>query len=404
MVNMKKFLLIIIFLFQPANQYYCQSSQYKVFDFQKSLKVVHSNIFSGNIEFTLEPSSNTSLKGFVIDFILPDNLKLYKNVLLNGNKTKTSYFQTTHGKILNDRIIQFSYAADITEEKGLLIYFHVIPVLNDSGRIIARFRWVNENGNNQTDSLYTGMIYTQAPTLEKIIVNTTGRDAILKAKLKYSHDYDGYVPENSMYDLQFSNGSNTINITNPSLNIKSGPSTEYTVNGKITYANTTWAVTNQKIVIDGTITGEIVDSTKPPVVASTTNTLTFENSFHFGTGLTNGIFSDYSVSISLMKVKIVDYLLLSPSKISLYHSFKMNNTAITFGQELVIDNPLLEKTKFVIGLESGIILLQSKELFTAFTIGLEYAFDKKMSLQLFYKRHNNSVINSDLFLIFSRSF
>jgi len=402
-------LSICLLNFLLLSSLFCQIPGYDIYDFSQNKFIINSNLYGGKISFTLDPTKEAVLNDFVINFILPSNIKLYNKLLLKGNKTETSYFQTTHGKILNDSIIKFAYPI-ITKEKGLLIYFHVIPISTGEEKIKAIYSGSDTEGKTFIDTVYSGIISTSAPPIDKLVINKfSNAELKVNAKLKYEYDYDGYVPENSSFDLVFTNGDASNKVTSQQINIVPGTATEYTVNGKIAYENTTWEIVNQKLIINGKISTE--EAEKPKVIAASnssnqavTSIQSYSNSFQIGVGLTNAKFSEYSIGLGLMKYELSKQFSLTLSKLTLYHSFKRNKTSFTLGQELTVGNPFLDQLRFALGIEAGINLFQTKELVANFNFGLEYILNEKMSLKLIYKKHNNSAMKSDLFLTFNRAF
>jgi hypothetical protein len=404
MIKSTRLFLLIFFTY-----ILCQAQEFRVFDFQQNESLSYTSVYTNQIEFTLIPKENITLNDLVIRFQLPNNIKLYTNLLLNKSTTKTSYFQTTYGQIIDERNIQFSYPI-ITSEKGLLIYFHVVPFLSDTNnnRIIAELNWKNPDGANRSEKIESGIISSEAPPLEKLVVKKiSSSEYLLQANLKYEYDYSRPIPDDAIFNLEFTSGSTKIKNENPKITIHPGQPTEYIVNGKISYEGTIWDVKNEKIVLNGLLVSDEKKLDEKTTDKKMTDEITImpkDNYLNVGLSLYEGMANEFTTGLSALKIKLYEYLSIIPSKISVYHSFKLKTTSITFGPELEFKTPFTDDKLFIVfGVETGSVLFQNKEFFSLLNFGFTYKYDSHIYMQLLYKRHNNKIINSNLYFIISRA-
>ncbi|MEW6653868.1 MAG: hypothetical protein AB1394_10420 [Bacteroidota bacterium] len=284
--------------------------------------------------------------------------------------------------------------------------------MSDSENIIAEFNWVDSLGNRRNESVKSGMIYSLAPPIEKIIaLKESDVKYRLKAKLKYEHDYEGYVPDGANYFLTFKSAEGKeYRVHSSSISVVSGQRTEYNVTGEINYGSTAWKNINQNIVLDGRISTEEVIASKTEVTktaAAETPKFVFKNDFLGGVSLSKGIFQEYMLGLNMFKVNLVDsWLSLVPSKVTLYQSFKKKSTSLAFGQELLISQPWVNNLKFSLGIEENALLFPINQHASATSInfGVYYEVNEDYSMHLLVKKHDRRLINSNIFFCLAKTF
>ena len=315
---MKKVLLVVILLITAViikgQQVTGKIDKYLYIgkNFFNEIYASSESLADNTIWFGVFPRNDKRIKRFRVHFRVPENVKIYNKVYLNGNKTVAGYNPVFAVKKINDTEIYFDFKDIISKHRNRYFWFHVVPYLDGKGKIIANFDWEYSNGEKGRGQLFSGEIKSKKPTLAGVETVVNGSNLVLKFPLHYKFDYKTYTPSDAQYLLQIKNDETQQVIilhTNKLkfLPNKNGEEQKYTiVTGKIEYEDTKWIVNNMRFSCPGEILSE--SSTSKIIVDKGFNNNGFMVNF-LGDGMTRfailgrAISSEFSKYPSILHIK-----------------------------------------------------------------------------------------------------